>query len=400
MHLPYVKQRTGFTLIELLVVIAIIAILAGMLFPVFAKARAMARRTACINNQRQAAIAIMIYAHDHDRFPGADWGGDCDLRGEVLRCPEASDMDYGYGINSFLMRTRPDSISRPQLIVCTTDARGAMTSAGLYGSMGRHGKGAVFSRLDGSVVWSDEPTKAGQFAVGKFPIRPMEETGSGEVLVMPQNFTACGSGTATISSCFLIAGPYGDGQGDGITIGAPPADITDLVNRNYIDESSLAVANADSVPRTGDFAPKPLEINDPIAGDDPDTAGKPINLFKKWTVVGGTAGTWSLKSVENYNCMFKKRSTYAVTFIYSPTAQSGTMVFNVDDGGTVWVNGDKRASTALQESGGSIISVPGFVLPEGVSYILVKDTNGADGGMKFRLSLEGFTGLAVSPVLE
>ncbi|NLN90274.1 MAG: prepilin-type N-terminal cleavage/methylation domain-containing protein, partial [candidate division WS1 bacterium] len=54
-------KRRGFTLIELLVVIAIIAILAAILFPVFAKARAKARQTSCLSNSRQIATAIMAY---------------------------------------------------------------------------------------------------------------------------------------------------------------------------------------------------------------------------------------------------------------------------------------------------------------------------------------------------
>jgi prepilin-type N-terminal cleavage/methylation domain-containing protein len=60
----------GFTLIELLVVIAIIAILAAILFPVFAKARERAQLTACISNQKQLALAVFTYADDFDgRMP-------------------------------------------------------------------------------------------------------------------------------------------------------------------------------------------------------------------------------------------------------------------------------------------------------------------------------------------
>lgn len=59
-------RRNGFTLIELLVVIAIIAILAAILFPVFAKAREKARQAACLNNVKQLGLAIMMYAQDHD----------------------------------------------------------------------------------------------------------------------------------------------------------------------------------------------------------------------------------------------------------------------------------------------------------------------------------------------
>ncbi|MCC2668599.1 MAG: prepilin-type N-terminal cleavage/methylation domain [Armatimonadetes bacterium] len=60
------SRRRGFTLIELLVVIAIIAILAAILFPVFAQAREAARRTACTNNMRQVTTAIAMYTQDYD----------------------------------------------------------------------------------------------------------------------------------------------------------------------------------------------------------------------------------------------------------------------------------------------------------------------------------------------
>lgn len=63
-------SRQGFTLIELLVVIAIIAILAAILFPVFAQAREKARQTSCLSNTRQYATANMMYVQDYDEtFP-------------------------------------------------------------------------------------------------------------------------------------------------------------------------------------------------------------------------------------------------------------------------------------------------------------------------------------------
>ncbi len=64
------RTRLGFTLIELLVVIAIIAILAAILFPVFAKAREKARQTQCLSNCKQITMGMMQYVQDYDEtFP-------------------------------------------------------------------------------------------------------------------------------------------------------------------------------------------------------------------------------------------------------------------------------------------------------------------------------------------
>jgi prepilin-type N-terminal cleavage/methylation domain-containing protein/prepilin-type processing-associated H-X9-DG protein len=67
------RDRSGFTLIELLVVIAIIAILAAILFPVFAQAREKARQATCTSNLKQIVTAIMMYEQDYDEvmMPGA-----------------------------------------------------------------------------------------------------------------------------------------------------------------------------------------------------------------------------------------------------------------------------------------------------------------------------------------
>lgn len=71
------RRTAGFTLIELLVVIAIIAILAAILFPVFARARDKARQTSCLSNVKQISLALMMYAQDYNetypRTGGAWW---------------------------------------------------------------------------------------------------------------------------------------------------------------------------------------------------------------------------------------------------------------------------------------------------------------------------------------
>jgi len=82
MKLPILDRRAsanrpaagllGFTLIELLVVIAIIAILAAILFPVFAKVREKARQTACVSNEKQIAMAMLMYEQDYDGYFPSD----------------------------------------------------------------------------------------------------------------------------------------------------------------------------------------------------------------------------------------------------------------------------------------------------------------------------------------
>ncbi|CCW35040.1 prepilin-type N-terminal cleavage/methylation domain-containing protein [Chthonomonas calidirosea] len=68
-------MRKGFTLIELLVVIAIIAILAAILFPVFARARESARTNSCLSNEKQIGLAFLMYAQDYDEtLPSTPFG--------------------------------------------------------------------------------------------------------------------------------------------------------------------------------------------------------------------------------------------------------------------------------------------------------------------------------------
>ena len=75
------RSHRGFTLIELLVVIAIIAILAAILFPVFAQARDRARGATCLSNIKQLALGVGMYAQDYDEtllfYPGS---GNCSWR--------------------------------------------------------------------------------------------------------------------------------------------------------------------------------------------------------------------------------------------------------------------------------------------------------------------------------
>src|SRR5256885_15296467 len=84
------SRKTGFTLIELLVVIAIIAILAAILFPVFAQAREKARAITCLSNEKNIGTAIQMYAQDYDEgivpWYSCEWdGAGCSAGGTVSR---------------------------------------------------------------------------------------------------------------------------------------------------------------------------------------------------------------------------------------------------------------------------------------------------------------------------
>ena len=84
------RKRTGFTLIELLVVIAIIAILAAILFPVFAQAREQARMSTCLSNFKQIGTGMMMYLQDWDetypmnRIAQNPGGSECNGKGKMI----------------------------------------------------------------------------------------------------------------------------------------------------------------------------------------------------------------------------------------------------------------------------------------------------------------------------
>ena len=102
-------KRTGFTLIELLVVIAIIAILAAILFPVFARAREKARQTSCLSNLKQLAVALQMYTQDYDEMTPAHTDDE-----------PANPPPYNWMYDTFPLRLQP-YIKNLNLYQCSSD---------------------------------------------------------------------------------------------------------------------------------------------------------------------------------------------------------------------------------------------------------------------------------------
>jgi prepilin-type N-terminal cleavage/methylation domain-containing protein/prepilin-type processing-associated H-X9-DG protein len=172
-------QKKGFTLIELLVVIAIIAILASILFPIFAKARAKARQAVCTSNLKQLSMAIAMYTQDNkNRLPGlykrqADgtvsstytgWAGDVItyVRGgsdvttpsEIFYCQEMAQGDIelpvSYGFNGCLLKTDGTGVNEAAIkspsqvgVLCDANPGVPFPAVTTSGTVNTYGGGGV-----------------------------------------------------------------------------------------------------------------------------------------------------------------------------------------------------------------------------------------------------------------
>ncbi len=178
--------RRGFTLIELLVVIAIIAILAAILFPVFARAREKARQTSCLSNLKQIGLAETMYQQDYDErtasyqsHPAA--ASDYNVRAmlepylmneQIWACP-SHDAAYSYGPNITGVSSngttghtylycfrRVASFQYPAETAIFADSGGSWWRRHSSGSLERmefrHNDGANVAYLDGHAKWVSE----------------------------------------------------------------------------------------------------------------------------------------------------------------------------------------------------------------------------------------------------
>ncbi len=201
-------MKKGFTLIELLVVIAIIAILAAILFPVFARAREKARQTSCLSNLKQFGLGLMMYAQDYDEmlpvraYTGTDLVYPNGTTGttylwyhmlypylknwQMMQCPSSSqryDGGYhpmgGYGGNVYIWEISLGRVTEPSETLAVLDGsyylldEDADNGDNAYNPVAAHNEGSNATLLDGHAKWYKTATIIGGTSYDDFwsPVR-------------------------------------------------------------------------------------------------------------------------------------------------------------------------------------------------------------------------------------
>ncbi len=202
------KRNRGFTLIELLVVIAIIAILAAILFPVFAKAREKARQITCLSNEKQMGLGILQYVQDFDEaFP----------QGQYLDAA-SNPLDWQNAIFPYI--------------------KNGEGSVGAGGVTTFNGKGGIWS-------------------CPSFPSNQIDEYGMNEDICHPSTYNLGPVSEAMIdspSSKMIVAEK---GQASGVDRGQPFVAVDEYIWTNYVNDGTAA-----------NFVLRPEDFSDPNYAKD------------------------------------------------------------------------------------------------------------------------------------
>lgn len=259
-----ITHRRGFTLIELLVVIAIIAILAAILFPVFARARENARRTSCLSNLKQIGLGIMQYNQDYDeRYPTwVEMGNSCNATDDagkpcrkfsVIPDNDGDGVNWGNGFKKTWMDFIHPYTKSAQIFVCpSTKVRDQDPSYGY--SIGISG-GKFGSYFNSGVRKNNAPVSMAQVLRPSEIIMVLDQNNSYAVYASPrsiqQNLTSSTYRDTVIRHLEGTNMAYADGHVKWASVGkmdtlipksvsqCQPADIAAGVpnNKIYCDRS-------------------------------------------------------------------------------------------------------------------------------------------------------------------
>jgi prepilin-type N-terminal cleavage/methylation domain-containing protein/prepilin-type processing-associated H-X9-DG protein len=179
------RRPSGFTLIELLVVIAIIAILAAILFPVFAQAREKARQTACLSNLKQVGNALMMYAQDYDETLPFNQGN---VASDVKHYADPTHRDWKvnwiWAIHPYTKNWRIFRCPSVSDYSVVPPVGNSDTNLFLNGVV--EGRTIAVVPEPASLIWCQEWTSAAGYALTR-PFRPYGSTGNYQFWLIRNN---------------------------------------------------------------------------------------------------------------------------------------------------------------------------------------------------------------------
>jgi prepilin-type N-terminal cleavage/methylation domain-containing protein/prepilin-type processing-associated H-X9-DG protein len=318
------KSKQGFTLIELLVVIAIIAILAAILFPVFARAREKARQTTCTSNQRQIAATVAMYVQDHEESmpTTTNFWTVLTLDPGVMMCPtKGKNTTIGYGFNVNESGASIGAVDDPTGEMLTCDANNSIVDdySDIDGT--RHSGKFVASYLDGHVSQTtDSP----------FTVKWKDATAAA-VVTYPTNAgstikcTTGGWNNGASSTAFIPAGADGCVQfkaspatGDfmvGLTETFSP-----LATNNYTGIKFAAYANNGTAKVYENGAAIPVAAS-PVSLNPTYTTSSVFTVQRKYNVV-----TYWVDSTMIYKSLVASTGKLIVVAAFSGTSVTATDV--------------------------------------------------------------------------
>jgi len=187
------KPQSGFTLIELLVVIAIIAILAAILFPVFAQAREKARQASCLSNEKQIGLALLMYVQDYDeQFPAGSKlnfpNGPANLNALMAGVGWAGQV-YPYTKNAQILKCPDDS---------TANVNATATVAALYPASYVYNRNIALNPADASLNAAASTVAIAEVKGVQANVIAADEIGTSTAF--PPSFSSAGDGLFVLAS--------------------------------------------------------------------------------------------------------------------------------------------------------------------------------------------------------